>query len=229
MRGKHDEGRVSRVVQVLQETVLFTDVPAEELMPLAAGARPRSYAPHQPIAAHDFHEALLVIERGTLRLFRSCAAGNEVTLGTFSAGAVLGVSTYAPAIMATSTLEAVEQHTLVHGLSRQQVNAVLRRHPHLALRMMEQLGQQVQLLFERVEELALHPVRTRLAHELGSRARSDGRDQVHATHEELAAWIGSTQVEVSRGLRILRDERLISSTPHRRGITVLDEAKLAGY
>ena len=229
MPGKQEVGRVSSVVGVLQHTAMFTGMPTDELRSLAAGGWQRSYGAQQPIARNDCTEALRVIEQGAVRLFQSCAAGNDVTLWTLSAGAVFGLSPYAAAVMAASTLEAVEPRTVVHILARRQVDAVLRRNPELALRVIEQLGQQVEALCGRVEELALHPVRARLAHELGSRAQLDGQDQIHATHEELAARIGSKQVEVSRALRFLRAEGLITSAPHRRGITVLDAATLAEY
>jgi CRP-like cAMP-binding protein len=84
-------------------------------------------------------------------------------------------------------------------------------------------------LCDRLEDLALRPVRARLAHELAHLASENHTGWVSATHDELAARIGSKQVEVTRGLRALRDEQLIASEPHCRGITVLDPAELASY
>lgn len=52
---------------------------------------------------------------------------------------------------------------------------------------------------------------------------------MHATHDELAAWIGTSQIEVTRSLRKLREEGLVESIPRCRGITILDRDKLADY
>jgi CRP/FNR family transcriptional regulator len=224
---RNDEAKA--MVDLLRRSGDFAGIPAADLLLLARTARRSMYARRQMIESQELIAGILLVERGGIRLYRSSVDGSEVTLLSVGPGELFGMIMASAAIARVSILEAVEEDTRVSVLPRSVVRDLALRHPVLALQVLDHLGERLGELCDRIEDLALRPVRTRLAHELAHLASENQAGWVYDTHGELAAHIGSKQVEVTRGLRALRDEQLIASEPHCRGITVLDPAELASY
>lgn len=78
---------------------------------------------------------------------------------------------------------------------------------------------------DRVEDLALYPVSTRLAHVLIRLAEASGRQMVAVTHDDLARLIGTRREEVTRALRRYRRQGLITTEPGRIRIEDLERLK----
>jgi CRP-like cAMP-binding protein len=116
---------------------------------------------------------------------------------------------------------------VIYGVSRQQMHHVLCCSPDIALCVFELLCCQLTAAYDQAEDLVFQSAATRLARTLVCLARRHEGQQVFATHEALAAMIGSRQDEVSKLLRHFRTAGLICSQPRRRGIRVLDLAQLA--
>ncbi len=220
----------SRAVEALRHTAPFTTLSEIELEALAATVMERSYSRTQQIhCREEGGDGLLVFDRGAARLFRTSPDGTDVTLGTFRPGDLEGVSAAARSGRTSSVLEATSDGTVVYVLARHEVYGVLGNHPHILFALLDLLGARLAQVHARLESMVLYSARTRLAHELADLALHDAARRVDDTHEQLAARIGSTQAEVTRGLCAFRADRLIESTPRRHGLTVLEPDRLAAY
>lgn len=225
--GKRDVHHAA--VDALRRTTVFSTLDEEALQRLACPARRRQFGKGAIVAEieGEGHDPIVPV-RGSLRLFRSCSAGQEVTLATFGAGDVFGLVYGGSPVWPHGTLEATTCLD-AYVIPRSTFCAVLAARPALAHTVLGLLGERLTTLCDRVEELALYNVLSRLAHELVRQADDGGGHWVEATHEQLAALIGSTQPHVTRSIGMLRDEGLIEVRPRRSGIRVLDRPGLGEY
>lgn len=131
--------------------------------------------------------------------------------------------------MLSSTLEAASDEVTIVRIPRKEFDTLLAVHPPLALKAKHLMGMHLAQFCDRVEDLALHTVCGRVAHELARQAQGDDRSYVGATREELGSWIGASPFDISRSMRVLREQGLIASKPHQRGVDVLDIDALTSY
>jgi CRP-like cAMP-binding protein len=155
--------------------------------------------------------------------------GDEVTIAMYEPGEIYGLERANLDVQSRSTLVATAKQTEVVVLSPIVVREFLRSHPLVLLEAFDLDAKRGELTTKRVEDLTLYDVTACVAHELVKRAQDTSDDCVFVTHAEFAFWIGSSEGEVSRGVRRLNDEGLIASERHRRGIVVLDRRRLAAY
>jgi CRP-like cAMP-binding protein len=227
--GTDVKGReASAIVGVLQSTELLSGIPADDLQVLAGGLTLRRY-PHQQAVGRtsDISSGLLVVSEGTVRLFRSSAEGREVTLDIFGPGEAFGLSTYGPVVHRESELRAGSSGAVVCDIARSRLQAFFESHPCVAMRAVDLLGRRMALLCDRMEDIALYRVRSRVAHELARQVALRRTNVISLTRDELAALVGASPSDVSRAISAFRQEHLIASTPYRPGIRVLDVTALA--
>jgi CRP/FNR family transcriptional regulator len=222
---KAKQGTTSEVRQI--DT--FHHVPEAALGAALASARRCVYQMQQLMDLEgrcDRH--VLVVVAGRVRMFRT-AKGSELTLLTLRVGDIVGLSPWWGALARGSTFEATEQHTVVYFLERKRFAQLLQAEPQMGIAAATVLERLLGELGEVAEDLGLFGVRARLAHCIARNAPTDRDERLKLTHEQLAWHIGSQQERVTRELRTLREEELISSTPRRPGIEVLEVERLADY
>lgn len=216
--------------RLLRQTPLFAMAGAEELDELVGIGDWRTYDRQQVIlGSGDTRDHLLVISQGSVRLIRSSYDGREVCLACYQPGEVYGLASFTGQVGYEGRLIAAEDAVVVCSLPATTVQAFLRIHGEAALAAVEILGQRLLAMCDRIEELTLYPVRTRLARELARLSNQHPKGHVLDTHEELASRVGASQVAVTRQLEVLRGEHLIRSTSRCHGIVVLDPDMLAAY
>ena len=101
---------------------------------------------------------------------------------------------------------------------------VVRRRPELAVVLLGHMAGRMRRLYDEIEDLALHTVRTRLARRLLSATNGDTPQPQYWTHDEMARDIGSVRDVVGRTLRAFADEGLIQR--ERGRLVVTDTAAL---
>jgi len=174
-----------------------------------------------------------VLERGLVRMFWTVPDGREATVGFIFPGNLVGGRNLVPgtAIMRGPSLvsaQAVVDSTLrvldletVRELAASEIEVVTAIATMLAARLRYDLRM--------IAVRSLGNISERLAFDLLERASrfqlAAGRLEAQATHEALAASIGSSREVVSRALRQLRDPRVVDTAPGRT--LILDPVRLA--
>ena len=194
-----------------------------EIFKLLAEGRPsRRYQAGQVIylqdsPAHEFYYLL----RGTARSYISSEAGGERILTTHRSGDLMGEASFFDECPRVSSAVAVTDCDIV-SVDRGTLEGMLRRHPDLALPMLQYLARTVRMLSHHVDEATFLPAGQRLARHLLS-STQEGSD-FPCTHEELGFAIGASRVTVSRLLADFARRGLVRTGY--RSITILDRAGL---
>lgn len=152
---------------------------------------------------------LYLVVEGEVRSYRANRDGDEQVFGTFRAGDSLGeVSLFDEGAHLASAR--VTEAGRVLFLPLDEVHALYRTHPQVAMAVVRELGQRVRALAALVDRLALQDVRTRVAGAVlafaaaNNALRPGATFRLPRTQEELAGELGTTREGVSRALRHLR-------------------------
>jgi CRP-like cAMP-binding protein len=212
----------------LDRIALFRGLDPDVRAEIAAGARTRTYHRGELLAPGErIQDAAFLVARGRLRLLRVGSGGGEVTIEVVRVGEPFWLPAPDGGGAPKSLAQALSDGTVVLRLPGPDVLRLVVASPERATALLEILQRRLGEAYDRIEDLALYDVRTRLAHALARIAPGGPPQIVAATHEELAAVVGSTRERVTKELRHLRAGALITYRPHRRGITILDADRLA--
>ena len=198
----------------------FASLPAEVQAQLTAAGRSGRWA-RGGLIFHpdDPAEALHLLTRGTVRLYRLGSGAREVTLDVHIPGALLGTQALLSAQARTAAYgmyaEAMDEvetlqlgHDALHRLFQQQ--------PAALLALPEQLTRQTRDVQERLSGLVFLEVSQRLALALLALAEREGgwdgnmlalRDRI--SHQDLAHAVGSTRETITKLLGDFRARGLL--------------------
>ncbi|WP_159943357.1 MULTISPECIES: Crp/Fnr family transcriptional regulator [unclassified Nocardiopsis] len=213
----------------LSETALFQDLSPAEMDRFAARAPARPLRTAQVVRApHETVEALYVVKRGRVRLYRILEDGRTVTTAIAGPDAVFGHMPWLGLRMGGSWAEAVEDGLLC-VMGRDDVRHLLLSNPRAALRVAEQLGARLADLEQRLADTMYKSVAERTATTLCTLVDPVGSGHgpitVRLTHEQLARLTGTTRERTTRALSELAKRGLLR--PRRGRLLVLDRPGLA--
>jgi CRP/FNR family transcriptional regulator len=203
--------------QTLAKVPIFSGLSESELGFLAQRTVPRQFEPGEQVFGESEPCAgLYVVERGRIRIFKSSASGREQVLAIDGPGSsVAEVPVFDGGNYPASGV-AVDRATLLF-VSKQDFHALCLAHPEVALKVLRVVGARLRRLVGIIEELSFTTVRHRLASLLLRLAQKEGRPAgegveitLPATHQELAAQIGTVRELVSRNLTRLQAEGLLT-------------------
>ena len=167
----------------------------------------------------DRAEVLFLLKRGRVQLYRLTPSGKRLELAVIEPGTFFGEMPWLGESLRHTFAEAVED-SLICVMSRTDVEQLMLKKPHVALRMVEVLGRRLALCEARLEEMAYRSVPARIAAVLLRLSQGQKDEVVPITHQELGDMIGALResvtkvldefqraglVELSRGRVILRD------------------------
>jgi CRP/FNR family transcriptional regulator len=222
--------------RILKSTPLFTALDDAELNSLAARCRFESYAGGEMLFLEgEPCKGLYIVVSGRVRIFKTSSNGREHVLAIEGPGAsvaelpVFDGGSYPASGSALEKMEAL-------FISRADLRAICLENPEVSLKMLQVVGARLRRLVGIIEELSFTTVRHRLISWLLRQAAEEGRPSAHgivfplnASHQELAARIGTVRELVSRNLARLQAQSFIEMNG--REITILDreglEAELA--
>lgn len=222
--------------EILKATPLFAALDDTELNSLAAKAGIRSYAAGEMLFCEGEPCAgLFIVVTGRIRIFKTAVNGREHVLAVEGRGAsvaelpVFDGGSYPASGSALEPSEAL-------FLSRSDLRVICLEHPEVSLKLLQVVGARLRRLVGIIEELSFTTVRHRLISWLLREAKAGGKPVergtvvlLGATHQEVAAQIGTVRELVSRNLARLQAQGFIETTG--REITILDpdglEADLA--
>jgi CRP/FNR family transcriptional regulator len=219
------------IADVLKGTALFSALSDAELESLATRTLIRSYVSGELIFSEGEPCAgLYIVSRGRVRIFKISPSGREQVLaleGPRSSVAELPVFDGGP-YPASGT--AVEPSELLF-ISRQDFRALCLEYPEISLKILQVAGARLRRLVGIIEELSFTTVRHRLISWILRQAKSQEglRFLLNASHQELAAQIGTVRELVSRNLARLQAQEFIGINGHELTILNLEglEAELS--
>lgn len=218
------------VLVALRRVGYFRALPAAELARLARRCRQRALKPRE----HAFEEGdacrgLLVVAEGAVEMRQVSARGREQVLHAEGAGATLGEAPLFDGGGYIATAVAAEPTTVLF-VRRADLIDLCRRHPVVAISLLESLARRVRRFAEIIADLAFRPVTERVARYVhdaaGSRgARSGAEITLDLTQAQLAARLGTVRELIARAFAQLQRDGVISRKGSR--IVIRDAARLA--
>jgi CRP-like cAMP-binding protein len=203
------------VIWCLAEVDIFADLTTAEMAAIAAAAPMRTYpagdllySPHQPV------EALFILKKGQVRIFRVAPDGRALTTALLSPGTIFGDMLLLRQQMHDNFAEALDD-VVVCVMSRADVHRFLLSDPRIAARIAEILGRRIADLERRLSDTVFKTVPQRVAATLCLLARDQQKRplsrgiQLALTHEQIAALTGTTRETATKILDEYADRGLL--------------------
>jgi CRP/FNR family cyclic AMP-dependent transcriptional regulator len=210
-------------VQALRKSPFFAGLGDEVLLGIASHVHERTFSPGQVIITEgEPCQAVYLVARGVVRVHQLSPEGREHVLAYLGTGEVFNLVPALDGGPNLATADAVTDTTL-YTIPCRRFRLIMQDHHEVTLAVLERLAAEVRRLSDKVEGLALHTVRTRLARFLLTHAE-DMRSPRRWTQEEIAAHIGTVREMVGRTLRAFADDGLIRR--ERRRVVVTDRQGL---
>jgi CRP-like cAMP-binding protein len=218
-----------RPVTVLLRVPYFASLPSREIRLLATRCALRSLEPGELL----FEEGqpcrgLFVIAEGQVDVRQTSFRGREQVFHTEGPGATLGEGPLFDRGGYIASAVAVEP-TRVLFLPRPELLDLCRRHPGVALAILEALARRLRGFAELVSDLVFRPVPERLArylHAAAARPIHPGTElDLWLTQAQLAARLGTVRELVARAFRQLESAGVIAR--RRTRVVIRDPDRLA--
>ncbi len=228
----NEEGRNEPPRDPLGRAAHFRLLPPAERRRLLGRCTERSLKTGEVLFAEgEPCQGLHVLVEGRVELRQLSPRGREQVLHTEGPGATLGEAPlFDHGGYVASAVAAVPTRVLF--VPRAEVVALLRRHPAVAMSLLETMARRVRRFADMAGSLAFRPVPERLAHYIVAVAGELGRPvsagvalDLALTQEQLAARLGTVRELVARAFALLEERGIISRK--RARIVVRDPTKLA--
>jgi CRP/FNR family transcriptional regulator len=210
------------ITDVLKGTALFSALSDAELASLAKRTLIRSFASAELIFSEgEPCTGFYIVSRGRVRIFKISPTGREQVLALEGPGRSVAELPVFDGGPYPASGAAVEPSELLF-ISRQDFRALCLEYPEISLKMLQVVGARLRRLVGIIEELSFTTVRHRLISWILRQAKSrDGlRFMLGASHQELAAQIGTVRELVSRNLARLQAQGFIGINGHE--VTILN-------
>ena len=222
------------VIEALQRTALFCELPEEDHRALASRATERRLSRGETLfLAGEPAAGLYVVVQGAVRAYRVSTDGREQIIHVERSGATLAeVPVFDGGTYPSST--AAEEDSLVLFLPREEVVRLCLERPKISLAALRLLAGRMRKCAALVERLSLRDVDRRVAQLLldeggdyGQRTTSAVSFSLALTHTQIASRVGSVREVVSRALSRLQAGGLIQMDG--RQIRIIDIGALRDY
>jgi len=177
-------------------------------------------------APKERSEALFMLKKGRVRIYRVGPDGREFTLTVVGAGTVFGEMSLTAQRLENAYAEAMEP-AIVCKMRRQDLERLVLDKPQVGLKVMSVLGERLSLAEDRMEDIALKEVPARLASLILQLVESEGvmttegpKIPTRYTHRQLATMIGSKRETVTKAFTLLQQAGVVQLK--RRRIHVKD-------
>ncbi|HEX4542500.1 MAG TPA: Crp/Fnr family transcriptional regulator [Candidatus Acidoferrum sp.] len=223
--------QIERLVSTLRRVALFNELSEGELRVLAERTVRKRYEAGAVIFLEgDECRELLIVEEGSVKLFKTTSGGRGQLMGIERAGntvAEVPVFDGGRYSVTACAPEAAVLLSLDAGLFRR----VCLQNPEVAMKVIKVLGHRLRHLDGLVEELSFSTVRgrlvahlLRLAGESGTRSAHGVEFELKENNEELAARLGTVRELVSRNLGRLHGDGFIQM--RKRTVRIADVNRL---
>lgn len=216
---------------ILKATPLFAALDESEISSLAARCGIRPYSSGEILFSEgEPCKGLYIVVSGRVRIFKTSVNGREHVLAVEGPGASVAELPVFDGGNYPASGSAIERAQVLF-ISRADLRAICLEKPEVSLKMLQVVGKRLRRLVGIIEELSFTTVRHRLISWLLRQANTEGRPgdrgmvvSLNASHQELAAQIGTVRELVSRNLTRLQAQSFIEMNG--REITILDPEAL---
>jgi CRP/FNR family transcriptional regulator, cyclic AMP receptor protein len=201
-RAVGDGGVLDERLALLSKIDILADLSEAEMHAIVEAAPARTFAagellytPHRPV------EALFLLKRGRIRVFRISADGRALTTAIVTPGRMFGEMALLGQRMYDNYAEALDD-AFTCVMDRAEVHRLLLSDPRIAARIVEILGQRLVEMERRLSDTVFKSVSQRIAAALcalvadaetpGS-GSPRGPRQIALTHEQIAALVGTSR------------------------------------
>jgi CRP/FNR family transcriptional regulator len=180
------------------------------------------------IGETDPIKSFYVVISGQLKLYRSSADGKEQTLQLLAPGDPFGLCTAFATDSFPASAMAIEE-SVVLLIPGTVMEATAKQEPALLLNIIQILSERLKQSMALIESLALKEIPARLASFLRHESKQNKSDKdaiikLTISQRELAKILGATPEALSRALRKMANEGILSTS--RRVITILNREAL---
>ncbi len=170
----------------------------------------------------EWSDYLFFLVSGVVKVYKTSVDGKEQVLHIATAGESLNdVSTFDGGPNAASMMAMTP--VLLYGMRKNDMWALLREHPKVALNTIKALASRVRRDSNLVKELSFDHVTVRLA-KLLLKYPAEESEWPRLTQQDIASMIGTTREVVNRSLRALEEHGAIRIDRH--GIGIVKQAAL---
>ncbi|HUY75695.1 MAG TPA: Crp/Fnr family transcriptional regulator [Ktedonobacterales bacterium] len=188
---------------------IFRDLPPDQIEMIEHATVMRTIPKGQIIySQEDRAEALFLLKRGQITIYRLTPAGKRLELATIGPKGFFGEMPLLGESLRHAYAEATEE-SLLCVMSRADVERLIREQPSVALRMIETLGRRLADREVRLEELAYRSAPARIAAVVLRLTEGHAGTEVAVTHQELGDMIGALRETVTKLLDEFQSDGLI--------------------
>jgi CRP/FNR family transcriptional regulator, cyclic AMP receptor protein len=171
-------------------------------------------------------EALFMLKKGRVRIYRVGPDGREFTLTVVGSGTVFGEMSLTAQRLENAYAEAMDP-AVVCKMRRHDLERLVMEKPQVGLKVMSVLSERLSLAEDRMEDIALKEVPARLASFILQLVESEGvvtregyKVPTRYSHRQLATMIGSKRETVTKAFTLLQQSGAVELK--RRRIHVKD-------
>lgn len=204
------------ITEVLKGTALFSALSDTEVESLATRTLIRSYASGELLFSEGAPcVGFYIVFKGRVRIFKVSPSGREQVLAVEGPGSSIAELPVFDGGPYPASGVAVEPSELLF-IARQDFRALCMEYPEIALKVLEVAGARLRRLVGIIEELSFTTVRHRLISWILRQAKNEAglSFTLQASHQELAAQIGTVRELVSRNLARLQAQEFIGINGH---------------
>ena len=203
----------------LKSTLYFSDVSLAELESISNLAFEKTADRAEMVLLEgEFAENLYFVASGVVKVFKTSVEGKEQILSIVRPGESFNdVSIFngEPNPVSAKAMGPV----LLYGIKKNEMEAIVRNHPQIALNVIKVLARRVRHLLSLVEDLSFKHVIGRVAKILVEHIGGEMGSGPRLTQQEMAAMAGTAREVVGRSLKELEEAGAIKLDRHRIIIT----------
>jgi CRP/FNR family cyclic AMP-dependent transcriptional regulator len=176
-------------------------------------------------------EALFMLKKGRVRIYRVGHDGREFTLTVVGAGTVFGEMSLTAQQLENAYAEAMEP-VVVCKMRRLDLERLVLEKPRVGLKVMSVLSERLSLAEDRMEDIALKEVPARLANFILQLIESEGvvtsegyKIPSRYTHRQLATMLGSKRETVTKAFTLLQRAGVVELKRRRIHVRDIDALK----
>ncbi len=175
------------------------------------------------LAEGDAPAAMYFVVSGAVKMFKTSPDGKEQILCIVRKGESFNDVPAFDGSPNTASAQAMVP-SLLYGISRSDLEAIIRQHPQVAMNVSRVMAKQVRQLGTLVEDLSFKNVTSRVAKILLEHAGDGSGERPRLTQQDMAAMAGTAREVVGRSLKALEGEGILKIDRHR--IVVKDKSAL---
>jgi CRP-like cAMP-binding protein len=179
----------------------------------------------------DRLDSIIIMNQGSAKAVKYTADGREQILYVLLEGDFFGENNILANQTAQYSIQALKPSKICM-LSKENFNSLLKKHPSIAIKIIEELGNRINRLESTIKSMGVRDVDARIANllidylnQFGQKTSEGILIKLPISKEEIANLLGLARETLSRKLRLLEERNIIKSIGN-KNILILSETDL---